>query len=360
MSSLLDYDVMASIRDHPMHDLLQYVLSTAQSLYGPLYPYQGRSPAPPPDVSHTASLFPPNVPNYPGAYPGSERGNLSDAEIFSMTQSIKDQEASRRPLVAPTVPLSVLRSEYTSPTYLAKIEWLSAHGWSGLRRSRGDGDCFYRSMAFAYVERILNAPDLALAVATSLSTLEASLNDLKQVGFEPLVYEDFYEVLRDLVLNIVEPDREGKVVTPATLLQRFQDPEISNSIVVFLRLLTSAHMRLNADDFVPFLFDPETVEPVSVRHFCETQVEATGREADHPQVLALSRALKVSIDVAYVDGSITGGGAVGDGAQADEGRVDFVQFDTEAARGNGTVPITLLYRPGHYDILEKKSVEPEE
>jgi len=280
---------------------------------------------------------------------------MSDAEIFSLTQNLKDQQIAAHPLVAPTVPLTGLRSEYASPTYLAQIDWLSSHGWTGLRRARGDGDCFYRSMAFAYVERILNAPDLPLAVATSLSTIEGRLADLRTAGFEPLVYEDFYETLRDLVLNIVEPDVEGKMLTSATLLQRFQDPEVSNSIVVFLRLLTSAHIRLNADDFVPFLFDPETTEPVGVRHFCESQVEATGREADHPQVLALSRALKVSIEVAYMDGNVA---TSADGAVS--GAVDFVRVDTEDARGNGTIPITLLYRPGHYDILERKNGEPEQ
>ncbi|KAF9516663.1 hypothetical protein BS47DRAFT_1390504 [Hydnum rufescens UP504] len=144
--------------------------------------------------------------------------NMSDAEIFSLTQNLKDQLIAAHPLVAPTVPLIRLRSEYASPTYLAQIDWLSSHGWTGLRRARGDGDCFYRSMAFAYVERILNAPDLPLAVATSLSTIEGRLADLR-------AYEDFYEALRDLVLNIVEPDVQGKVLTSATLLQRFQDPE---------------------------------------------------------------------------------------------------------------------------------------
>lgn len=42
-------------------------------------------------------------------------------------------------------------------------------------------------MAFAYVERIMNAPDLALAVATSISTIGSRLQDLKAVGFEPFV-----------------------------------------------------------------------------------------------------------------------------------------------------------------------------
>ena len=54
---------------------------------------------------------------------------------------------------------------------------------------------------------------------------------------------------------------------------------VSNSIVVFFRLLTSAWIRLNEDDFAAFLFDPESTGPLSVRQFCESQVEATGKEA---------------------------------------------------------------------------------
>lgn len=77
---------------------------------------------------------------------------------------------------------------------------------------------------------------------------------------------------------------------------------------------------------------------MEVKRFCESQVEAVGREADHPQVLALSKALQVSIEVAYVDGSNSSNSADNAGA------VDFVHFETEGASGNGTVPITLLYR----------------
>lgn len=85
----------------------------------------------------------------------------------------------------------MLRSEYAASGFIAKIDWLSANGWTGLRRSRGDGDCFYRSMAFAYVERIMNAPDQAYAAATSLSTIESWLENLKAVGFEPIVVRIF-------------------------------------------------------------------------------------------------------------------------------------------------------------------------
>lgn len=53
----------------------------------------------------------------------------------------------------------------------------------------------------------------------------------------------------------------------------------SNSIVVFLRLLTSAQIRADPDNYAPFLFHQDTFEPLPVREFCETSVESVGREA---------------------------------------------------------------------------------
>jgi ubiquitin thioesterase protein OTUB1 len=43
-------------------------------------------------------------------------------------------------------------------------------------------------------------------------------------------------------------------VTVSTLLDSFNDPETSNYIVVYFRLLASAYLRTNAEDFLPFLF----------------------------------------------------------------------------------------------------------
>lgn len=50
-------------------------------------------------------------------------------------------------------------------------------------------------MAFAYVERIMDAPDQSYAAATSLSIIEEGLENLKLVGFDPIVVCDFSFVL---------------------------------------------------------------------------------------------------------------------------------------------------------------------
>ncbi len=61
--------------------------------------------------------------------------NLLDNSISSTT-----------PLMAELVSLTVLRTEYEggSDSFVKQIDFLLAKGYEGIRRSRGDGDCFYR------------------------------------------------------------------------------------------------------------------------------------------------------------------------------------------------------------------------
>lgn len=54
---------------------------------------------------------------------------------------------------------------------------------------------------------------------------------------------------------------------------------VSNCIVMYLRLLTSATIRIDPDSYAPFLFHPETGDEILPQEFCERYVEATGKEA---------------------------------------------------------------------------------
>lgn len=54
---------------------------------------------------------------------------------------------------------------------------------------------------------------------------------------------------------------------------------VSNSVVVYLRLVASAKIRNDPEEYAPFLFHAETGEPMETREFCEHFVEAVGKEA---------------------------------------------------------------------------------
>jgi hypothetical protein len=64
---------------------------------------------------------------------------------------------------------------------------------------------------------------------------------------------------------------------------------VSNSIVAFLRLLTSAEIRVHPDSYTGFLFHPETMEPMDAGDFCTAFVESMGKEAGASIVYASMR-----------------------------------------------------------------------
>lgn len=55
--------------------------------------------------------------------------------------------------------------------------------------------------------------------------LESTVPMLEEVGFQRLVFEDFYEVLVSLIQQITVPEPGGTTLTSETLLEAFQSPE---------------------------------------------------------------------------------------------------------------------------------------
>ncbi|PSS30859.1 hypothetical protein PHLCEN_2v2586 [Hermanssonia centrifuga] len=267
-----------------------------------------------------------------------------------------DDAVPDRPLIAPLAPMSVLRAEYENgnQVFVQQIDWLGEHGYIGIRRTRGD------ALAFAYIERILNSADPILAAVQAVSRLESTQEMLEAVGFQRLVFEDFLEMFTTLIKRIVEPEPGVPMLTAKGLLEAFNAPEVSNSVVVYLRLLTSAQIRIDPDAYAPFLFHPELAIPMEPREFCENFVESVGKEADHVQITALTRALCVNIFVAYLDGRLrtrsVSDNDKGKGKERETVEVEFVEFQNGE---EGLDPVRLLYRPGHYDILDSRCEEPD-
>jgi ubiquitin thioesterase protein OTUB1 len=71
---------------------------------------------------------------------------LTDLERADLAAQLRDEQSRRAPLVGQLEPLDNLREEYSqgSSVFVDKIDRLVQDGWTGIRRTRGDGDCFYR------------------------------------------------------------------------------------------------------------------------------------------------------------------------------------------------------------------------
>jgi len=264
----------------------------------------------------------------------------TDAQLYELNQQLLNDSVPVKPLIDEIVPLSSLRSEYEqgSPFFLKQIDWLQNHGFSHIRRTRGDGDCFYRSLAFTYLEQILLSSNREFAAARTVSIVDSSRHLLEKAGVERLVFEDFLDEFNSLVENIVRPNSEGLLLTQERLLKAFQTAEVSNAVVMYLRLLTSAYIRLNRDSYEGFLVNPDTKEFMDLESFCANIVQAMGKEADNVEMDALCRALQVNVDVAYLNGGR-------------EDSVDLIQFRNIPSEEQS--PLVLLYR---YVILRTKKL----
>jgi len=121
----------------------------------------------------------------------------------------------------------------------------------------------------------------------------------------------------------------------------YRDDVCSNTVVMLLRLITSAEIQQREAHFMPFVLGQYELD---VSDFCRRFVEPMQEESDHIHAQALADAVGVPIRIAHIDSNLHSGG---------ESEVSFVDMQPEGVspQQSGPARVHLLYRPGHYDIL---------
>ncbi|XP_040112524.1 ubiquitin thioesterase OTUB2 isoform X1 [Oryx dammah] len=190
--------------------------------------------------------------------------------------------------------------------------------FTAIRKTKGDGNCFYRALGYSYLESLLGK---SREILKFKERVLQTPNDLLAAGFEEHTFRNFFNAFYSVV-ELVEKD--GSV---SSLLKVFNDQSFSDRIVQFLRLLTSAFIRNRADFFRHFID-----EEMDIKDFCAHEVEPMAMECDHIQITALSQALNIALQVEYVDEMDTA--------------LNHHVFP-EAA----TPSVYLLYKTSHYNIL---------
>lgn len=209
-----------------------------------------------------------------------------------------------------------ISSLFPEQTSGAKYKDLSSQ-FSSVRQVRGDGNCFYRAFCFAHLESILhNARALQRFKERIIQTYE----EFSSAGFE----ESSFRHHLDLVVNVVEQcQTDGQ---EDRLLQLFNEQMTSDSVVQYLRLLTSAHLQNHSDFFCNF------VEAPNLQVYCQQEVEAMAMECDHVDILALSQALGICIHIVSTEG-------------------DEQQLAHHIIPEGAEPSLHLLYQMSHYNIL---------
>lgn len=90
----------------------------------------------------------------------------------------------------------VLKQEYaTDIIYQKKVEEIIA-SYSSIRRTRPDGNCFFRAFCYATLERLVGKPDEFVAFREKFV---ASKDILAAAGFTQFTVDDFYDNFLDVI-----------------------------------------------------------------------------------------------------------------------------------------------------------------
>lgn len=253
--------------------------------------------------------------------------SVSIEAIKNQERLIEKEIADRIPFVGSKSPIEELKADYQADDeiYQKKIQYLEKD-YEFLRRTRPDGNCFFRAFGFAYFESLLNN-DNQDELDKFIKLTEASKDMLIKLGYPAVTIEDFYDVLLEVIVSI----KEKQIENSEQLLERFCEQTISDYIVVYFRLIASGYLQQNEDKFANFL-----VGASSIAEFCKAEVEPMYKESDHIHVVAMTSALQVPIRIIYMDR-----------ADGSLNAHDFPEPQDHPTKSR----VHLLYRPGHYDVL---------
>lgn len=217
-----------------------------------------------------------------------------------------------------------------NPVFNAQIgELLSKGSYTSVLYARRDGNCFYRCVAFQLFSLLLKDPEFASATKAKLDSLRESFIQLFGE-----YSEDFYDVVVDIVNRIIS----HSITSDAELLQVMNSSDDGPYIIVFFRYAVSCTIRANADDFSPFIMGSEYP---TLEAYCAGAVEPVDHVSDHVEIVAFAQLFNVEVVVESLSQS-----------SKSLSRLVFNEISPPTDR-----VVYLLFRPGHYDLLQAKQLE---
>ncbi|CAL4887650.1 unnamed protein product [Urochloa decumbens] len=213
--------------------------------------------------------------------------------------------------------------------------------YSEFRPVLGDGECFYRSFIFNYLEQVLDRQDTheerrILAAAEEVAMQHARLGWADEFSRSHKAFKNLINKVKGWKTNRWKLVPTSNSYRKRKLLQYFNSYHGRNDIFTFLRFVAAIWLCSHSEEFTP-LIQPELEEGgyTNLTDWCLVEVIQQKVMTDHIQITALLRALEVSLRVEYLlQGS-------GDDLHTVQGTQDH-----EVPR------VILLYtNNNHYDII---------
>lgn len=132
--------------------------------------------------------------------------------------------------------------------FVSKLQYLQKE-YKSYRAVRRDGNCFFRSFIFSYLEAMIEKKEFS-EKKRILEHFEVCKEKMISVGIQELVFEDALGALQERVSQVGDRENDLSVYEWEVVMN---DDHMSNFIVMFLRLLTSAEIQQRKDFFEPFI-----------------------------------------------------------------------------------------------------------
>lgn len=240
------------------------------------------------------------------------------------------EEDIRYPLGAPLSLLELAKDFAHSPNHQRKIQQLHGEGFQHFRRVRGDGNCFYRAVAFAWIESLFALTMLGQLQVTSPSAL-LPFGWPESKRFQGLAGE--YHLLQQELTAALSPYAGGDEARRRLHHKLLSDPRFDLCLVVLLRLVVAEYCYgPGAGDEV---LQSSAALHGGVENMIRTQVLPLGQEAEASAGVCVSRALQARMHIVQLDGS--------------DGHIPTYVYPSEDYESK--IRLCLLFRPGHYDLL---------
>lgn len=225
------------------------------------------------------------------------------------------------------LPLSDLKQEFAySPNHQRKLDELGAQGYCEIRRVRGDGNCFFRALGFAWLESLC-----ALAEQNRYPQDPLPTGWPQSEGFGELA--EAYRDLRRGILELGGPHRTALVKELQTRL--LGDARLDLVMVLLVRLKVVQYFHAGCED--AFVLDTVQVQYGSVDKYLLNDVALLGKEAEGVTLAVAARQFCVKMRILQLDST--------------RGALPEYVYPSDDYSSPLGISVSLLFRPGHYEVL---------
>ena len=239
--------------------------------------------------------------------------------------SLRQEIELSTPLVSEELSIKVLLDDYKSNAeYSTSIKQITDK-YKYIRKVRRDGNCFYRSFIYRIFEYICLKNNKNL-----YEHIVKKIKDAKDLiirnGYDWAFIEEFYNNFYVQFHQCFNSLQTKGVSARDYLDALFTDKEMGNYLIYFIRFCISAFLKENS-----FLYEVYVDGPFG--NWVTAEVEAIDHEADQIQIMACVNYFDIGVKIEYLNPH----------------KNEVMKFPED--KPDDQIFITVLFTPGHYDLL---------